>query len=523
MGKSEKLLCPLKLSLLGIDTSVAEMIRIILQGRPGVVAVTGQPGTGKTTMLFSIAREAADMGLPISLVLPEEYMGFMDFPQEWTIHLGGDTADSWAAAFNAACGVEHSGVVVEIDSIFTRFGVGTVNRILEEVKKSRWIFSTLETPLIGIDIAYYLQGLGLSSQEIVDSLSGIVSMILAPKLCSECREQVGADIEDTHLIYPDAEEAGLVWKAVGCEKCEYRGVKGKCPPIAVVQVDDQVRRVIEAYLKDGWVAQLPAEKYISMFASARKMAQKGIIDIDTYKRVVLQNPLLRSHQLLEQEQYRSNRIKKMFSRFVTQQVAESLIACEDIEQIVKGDSRRVTCLFCDIRGFTPYAEVTTPVKLFQLLNAHFGEIIDIVFEYEGTIDKFIGDSVMVVFGAPMPQEDQELRAVRCAIDIQRKVAEVNTKNTNSTPIHVGISLNTGEVAAGCLGNDRRMDYTVLGDTVNTASRLEEIAEPGQIVIGPETASAVAGVVNICEIRTFKLKGKKEPLKVFEVIYQDFDE
>ena len=523
MGKSEQLLYPFKLSSLEIDTSITEMIRKILQGRPGVIAVTGQPGTGKTTMLFSIVREAADMGLPISLVLPEEYMEFMDFPREWTINPGGNTADSWIAAFDASCGVEHSGVVVEIDSILSRFGVGTVKRMLKEVKKGQWIFSTLETPLIGIDIAYYLQGLGLSSQDIVDSLSGIVSMILAPKLCTECREQTAADIEDTHLIYPDAEEAGLVWKAVGCEKCEYSGIKGKCPPIAVVQMDDQVRHVIEVYLKDGWVGQLPADKYISMFRSARKMVQKGIIGIDTYKRVVLQNPFLRSHQLLEQEQYRSNHIKKMFSRFVTQQVAESLIACEDIEQIVKGDSRRVTCLFCDICGFTPYAEMTKPVELFRLLNSHFGEIIDIVFEYDGTIDKFIGDSVMVVFGAPLPQEDQELRAVQCAIDIQRKVAEVNRKNKDSTPIHVGISLNTGEVAAGCLGNDRRMDYTVLGDTVNTASRLEEIAEPGQIVMGLETASAVAGVVNIHEIRTFKLRGKKKPLKVFEVLYKNFGE
>ena len=519
MGKSEQLLSPLKLSSLGIDVSITEMIRKILQGRPGVIAVTGQPGTGKTTMLFSIAREAADLGMPISLVLPEEYMEFMDFPKEWEVHPGGDTADSWIAAFDTACRVENSGVVVEMDSIFTRFGVGIAKRILEEVKKGQWIFSTIDTPLIGIDIAYYLHGLGLSSQEIVGCLSGIVSLILAPKLCMECREQVAADMEDTRLLYPDAEEAGLVWRAVGCEKCEYRGNKGRCPPVAVVQVNDQVRSVIEAYLEHGWVGQLPADKYISMFASARKMAQKGIIGINTYKRVVLQNPLLRSHHFLERERFRANRIKKMFSRFVTQQVAESLIASEDIEQILKGDSRKVTCLFCDIRGFTPFAEVTAPVELFRLLNAHFGEIIDIVFEYNGTIDKFIGDSVMIVFGAPLPQEDQELRAVRCAIDIQRKVAEVNTKNKNATPIHVGISLNTGEVAAGCLGNDRRMDYTVLGDTINTASRLEEIAEPGQIVMGSETASAVAGVFNIREIRSFKLKGKKEPLKVFEVLYQ----
>jgi class 3 adenylate cyclase len=494
------------------------MIGKILQGRPGVIAVTGQPGSGKTTMLFSIVREAADMGIPISLVLEEEFAGIMDFPQEWTVHLAGNTADSWIKAFDSAFGTPHSGVVVEMDSIAARCGFESVNRVLEEAKNGRWIFSTLETPLVGIDITYYLHGLGLSAKEIADCLSGIVSMILAPKLCMECREQVVADIDDTRLIYPNAEDEGLVWKAVGCEECGQSGIRGKYPPVAVVQVDDQVKRIIEAYLRDGVVGQLPEDRHISMFASARKMAREGIIDIKTYKSVVLQNPLLRGHHLLEQEHLRANRIKNMFSRFVTQQVVESLTSYDDIEQIIKGDSRKVTCLFCDIRGFTLHAEGTAPVELFRLLNTHYGKIINIVFEHAGTIDKFIGDSVMVVFGAPLPQEDQELRAIRCAIDIQRKVAVENVKNKDSSPIRVGISINTGEVAAGCLGNDLRMDYTVLGDTVNTASHLEKMAEPGQILMGPETASAIADIVNIREIGTFKFKGKKYPLKVFEVLY-----
>ena len=520
MGSNGKECSPHTLSSIGIDASITEMIRDILRGQPGLFVITGQPGTGKTTMLFSIVREAANMGIPISLVLEEEYAEIFNFPQEWAVHLEGDTADSWTTDLNTVFGVPHLGVVVELDSISSKCGFESAVRILEEAKNGRWIFTTLETPLVGIDITYYLQGLGFSAQEVVASLSGIVSLILTPGLCRECREQVGADIGDTRLIYPDAEEAGLVWKEVGCDKCDQKGIKERCPPVAVVQVDDEVRRIIEVYLRDGVMEQLPADKHISMFASARKMVQEGIIGIETFKRIVLKNPLLRGHHLLELEQHRANRIKDMFGRFVAHHIVESLTSYEDIEKIVNGDNRKVTCLFCDIRGFTPYAEGIPPVELFRLLNAHFGMIIDIVFEHEGTIDKFIGDSVMVVFGAPLPQEDQELRAVRCAIGIQREIAEVNTRRTGAAPTHVGISINTGEVAAGCLGNDRRMDYTVLGDTVNTASRLEEIAEAGQIVIGATTASEVAGAVDMRELGTFELKGKKEPLKVFEVLYRE---
>jgi adenylate cyclase len=140
-----------------------------------------------------------------------------------------------------------------------------------------------------------------------------------------------------------------------------------------------------------------------------------------------------------------------------------------------------------------------------------------VFHYEGTIDKFIGDSVMVVFGAPIEQTDQELRAVQCAIAIQQKVAEIN-RTEETVPIHIGIGINSGEVIAGCLGSDRRMDYTILGDVVNTAARLESQAQPDQILIGSETYAAVQDQVECRGIGSLKLKGKVESLEVFEVVY-----
>jgi adenylate cyclase len=190
----------------------------------------------------------------------------------------------------------------------------------------------------------------------------------------------------------------------------------------------------------------------------------------------------------------------------------------DFERIIEGERRDVTCFFCDVRGFTSRAEQSSAVDLFSTLNNYFREIIDIVFQYQGTIDKFIGDSVMVVFGAPLAQANHALLAVKCAISIQQKVTELN--HQVDFPITMGIGINSGEVIAGCIGSDRRMDYTVLGDVVNIAARLESQAQPNQILIGPTTYEAIRSTISCREVGALQLKGKADPLEAFEVIYSE---
>jgi len=251
---------------------------------------------------------------------------------------------------------------------------------------------------------------------------------------------------------------------------------------------------------------------------ARELLREGKIGIQSYKQTISQNPLLRSQHLLEQEKYRSTQIQDMFSRFVTRQVVERILHQSDFTKIIEGERRKATCMFCDIRNFTSYAENNSPDEIFARLNDYFRDIIEIVFDYEGTIDKFIGDSIMLVFGAPTEQEDQELRAVRCAIDIQKKVADINQGTVDKTPINIGIGINTGEVIAGCLGSDRRMDYTVLGDVVNIAARLESKASAGQILISHDTFQAVRDYISCQSIGNLSLKGKSQLLEAFEVLY-----
>jgi adenylate cyclase len=211
-------------------------------------------------------------------------------------------------------------------------------------------------------------------------------------------------------------------------------------------------------------------------------------------------------------------LRKTFGRFLERDVVEQLIDYHDIAQFVHGTKCTVTCMFCDVCGFTALSEKLAPMKLFQLLNTYFANIINVVTQHNGTIDKFIGDSVMVVFGAPVPQPDHAVRAVRCAIDIQKKISSVNDCAGDNLQLHFGIGINTGEVVAGCLGNDSRMDYTVLGDVINTAARLEGRTGPGQILLGPGTSSLVKGACKCRRIDPLKLKGKSGFIETYEVFY-----
>lgn len=212
-------------------------------------------------------------------------------------------------------------------------------------------------------------------------------------------------------------------------------------------------------------------------------------------------------------------LRSVFGRFLERGVVEELLKSPDIGNIVKGGRCVVSCMFCDVCGFTALSESISPTVLFRLLNAYFSEIIDVVIGHGGTIDKFVGDSIMVVFGAPVRQQDHALRAVRCAVDIQRKARSLHGSGAGYAPrISFGIGINSGEVVAGCLGNSSRMDYTVLGDVINIAARLEGRTGPGQILIGSETFSQVNDSCECRSLGPLQLKGKTSATETYEVHY-----
>lgn len=218
-------------------------------------------------------------------------------------------------------------------------------------------------------------------------------------------------------------------------------------------------------------------------------------------------------QMIEAEKKRAN-----FSRFLSPSVVEHLMA-DDNEVGLGGEKRQVTILFCDIRGFTPLSEGLKPDHLVEFLNEHFTAMTAIVFEHGGTLDKYIGDEVMALFGAPFASSNDVVLAVRSALAMQLRNAELNRERPERgfPQFEIGIGINTGEVFTGYVGSPDRLDYSVIGDRVNVAARLCSVAGPGQVIIGDETYEAVKDVIEVRSAGTPTLKGKTELVKAYEVL------
>ena len=212
-------------------------------------------------------------------------------------------------------------------------------------------------------------------------------------------------------------------------------------------------------------------------------------------------------------------IKRAFTRYVAREVVEEVL--KDPEQLgLTGERREVTVLFCDIRGFTTLAERLTPEEVVSLLNEFYTLMIETTFKHDGTLDKFLGDAVMAVFGAPIAHPDHAIRAVRTATDMRNGIAELNERRVTQgkAPIGIGIGLSLGEVVAGTVGTEDRMEYTVIGDSVNLAARLVDNARPaGRILISQRTYERVQDHVKALPLGSLKIKGKEEEVEVYEII------
>jgi adenylate cyclase len=228
--------------------------------------------------------------------------------------------------------------------------------------------------------------------------------------------------------------------------------------------------------------------------------------------------LTRSFNQMAQSLREKDLIKRAFTRYVAREVVDEIL--KDPENLVlTGERRDVTVLFCDIRGFTATSEKLTPEEVVTLLNTFYNLMIDTTFKEDGTLDKFLGDGVMAVFGAPIYHQDHSLRAIRTALAMQAGMRDLSARRaTEGKPaIAVGIGINAGDAVAGTVGTEARMEYTVIGDSVNLASRLESNSKAGQILISEQTYRKVETAVEARSLGRVKVKGKEEEIGVYEVI------
>ena len=212
--------------------------------------------------------------------------------------------------------------------------------------------------------------------------------------------------------------------------------------------------------------------------------------------------------------------RERLGRFLSPQVASRIIATNDSQGFELGEPevREVSVLFADIVGFTSMSEKLTPSAIALILNDYLSRMTDAIFMFEGTLDKYIGDAIMAVFGAPIDMPDHAARAVKTAIEMRNRLAEFNADRKSGPLFQIRIGINSGKAVAGEIGSVNKREYTVLGDTVNTASRLESsVAKPGLIVIGPNTYAAVEGQFDLRPMGEFALKGKENKVIVHEVL------
>ena len=224
----------------------------------------------------------------------------------------------------------------------------------------------------------------------------------------------------------------------------------------------------------------------------------------------------RAHERLAREEVaRAN-----YSRFLPEYVVKQMLENPDSFKL-GGVNQTITILFADIRGFTSISEHAPPEKIVSLLNRYFSAMTDIIFAHGGTLDKYLGDGLMALFGAPTTTPEDASNALNAAVAMQRRLLGINTelRKDGLSEVGVGIGLHTGEVIVGYIGSERRSEYTAIGDAVNTASRLESNAKGGQILISEATAKAARSRYKLQPRDPITVKNREQPVILWEVDWQ----
>jgi class 3 adenylate cyclase len=214
---------------------------------------------------------------------------------------------------------------------------------------------------------------------------------------------------------------------------------------------------------------------------------------------------------------RNEFIRRTFGRYLSEEVVESLLETPQ-GLALGGEKREVTVLFADLRGFTAMSDRHTPEQVVGLLNTYLGAMADVITAYQGTIDEFIGDAILALFGAPVARPDDAERAAACAVAMQRAMEDVNARNqaAGMPAVKMGIAVNTGDVVVGNIGSEKRAKYGVVGTHVNLAGRIEGMTVGGQVLVSAATVERAGGSLVVGRRVTFEAKGFRDPVEVYDL-------
>lgn len=240
---------------------------------------------------------------------------------------------------------------------------------------------------------------------------------------------------------------------------------------------------------------------------------------DQYREVTLellkqakQNSIEYQHRIAEGEAFH-DRLKPYIGSQIVDRIAQG------DEAMLRPEYRVVTVLFADIRSFTSLSEETSPDEVIDMLNEYFDRMVQEIYRYHGVLDKFIGDELMAIFGFMTPSEQGPLDAMRAALEMKKSMARLmqERESQGKSVFQIGIGINTGEAIAGSLGSRDRMDYTVIGDTVNVASRLEALAKGGEIIVGESMYRVCKDIVKMSKRGSIEVKNRTMPVNCYEVM------
>lgn len=254
------------------------------------------------------------------------------------------------------------------------------------------------------------------------------------------------------------------------------------------------------------------DNYKKLFLQSKRMIR---LSDQTQLRLDTVNKSLRESQL--QLERRNQFIRSIFNRYMSDEVVESILETPEGLQM-GGEKKQVTVLMSDLRGFTSISETLPPETVVTIINQYLEKMTEIIFKYRGTISNFMGDGIMILFGAPISRDDDVQRAVACALEMQQAMPEINVQNQAQgyPELSMGIGIHTGLVVAGNVGSQKRSQYTVMGRAVNLAARIESYSVGGQVLISERTKQACPVPMRIDNSMEVMPKGIEHPLTLYQV-------